>query len=238
MTYLEKNGVLTFDGVVSSDFQVWIRGEGTYNAAKRQYTTVKVPGRNGTLTIDNGAYEEINHIYSAFIVDDLENNLTRFRNQLLSRPGLRRLEDSYHPDEFYRARFMDGLEATVHPAGEAGEFNLTFQRDPRRFLKSGEFVHRIKNGDTIYNPTLYHSKPLIEVTGYGTITIGNESVVIANAYPSIIIDCELMDCYYGTTNANGAVTLTEFPDLAPGETGITFSNTITQVLLKPRWWYL
>lgn len=238
MSYLEQNGYFIFDDVVSSDYGVWINGGGTYNAAKRQYTSIAVPGRNGTLTIDNGAYEEIEHTYTAFIAKDFDTNIAEFRNELLSKPGYRKLYDTYHPDEFYRAKYMDGLNVNVAPAGVGGAFTLTFKRDPRRFLKSGEYIKKPLSGDKIYNPTKYHSKPLIQVTGYGTLTIGNLSMVIANAYPLITIDCETMDCYYGTTNANGAVTLTEFFDLAPGENGITYSNTITEVLVKPRWWYL
>ena len=238
MTFLEKNGYFIFDNICSSDFGVWINGGGTYNAPKRQYTTISVPGRNGSLTIANNAFEEIEHAYNAFIAEDFDENIAEFRNELMSRTGHCILRDTYHPDEFYRARFMNGLDVSVAPAARGGSFTLSFMRDPRRFLVSGEMVNKLEDGDTIYNPTKYASKPLIEVTGYGTITIGDTTIIIANAYPSISIDSEIMDCYYGNTNANGAVTMARFPELKPGETGISFDNTITEVLIKPRWWIL
>ena len=238
MTYLEQNGYFIFDNVCSSDFDVWINGGGTYNAPKRQYTTVKVPGRNGSLTIDNNAFDEIEHTYTAFIAKNFSENIENFRNELLSRPGHRILRDTYHPSEFYRARFMNGLEVDVAPAAAGGAFTLTFERDPRRFLVSGEFVNKLDSGSMLFNPTRFASKPLIHVTGYGTLTINGTAITISNSYPDIYIDSELMDCYSGTANANGAVTFAngEFPVLEPGENTITYSLTITELTITPRWW--
>ena len=240
MSYLEDNGYFDFDDLRSSDYGVWINGGGTYNAAKRQYKSIQVPGRNGTLTIDNGAYEEVDHTYTAFIAEELGFNIEDFRNALLSKPGYKILTDSYHPDEFYRAKIMDGLAVSVAPAAAGGAFTLTFKRDPRRFLKAGEFIHKPADGGVVANPTQFNSKPTIKVTGYGDLTINNEVITIANAYSYVVIDSELMDCYYGSTNANGAVTFNsgKFPELHPGNNGISYDNTITAVEITPHWWVL
>lgn len=138
MSYIEENGYFIFDGIKSSDYGVWINGGGTYNAPKRRYKDYTVPGRNGTLTIDEGVFEEIEVVYPAFIARDFPANIEAFRNQLMSRSGYVRMTDSYHPDEYYLAKYMDGLESDVLPAGVGGQFNLKFKRDPRRFLVSGE----------------------------------------------------------------------------------------------------
>jgi len=138
MSYIEQNGYFIFDGIKSSDYGVWISGGGTFNAPKRRYKDYTVPGRNGTLTIDEGVFEEIEVIYPAFIARDFPANIEAFRNELMARSGYVRMTDSYHPDEYYLAKYMDGLEADVLPAGVGGQFNLKFRRDPRRFLVSGE----------------------------------------------------------------------------------------------------
>lgn len=137
-SYIEENGYFIFDGIKSSDYGVWINGGGTFDAPKRRYKDYTVPGRNGTLTIDEGVFEEIEVIYPAFIARDFPANIEAFRNELMSRSGYVRMTDSYHPDEYYLAKYMDGLEADVLPAGVGGQFNLKFKRDPRRFLVSGE----------------------------------------------------------------------------------------------------
>ena len=238
MSYIEDNGYLTFDGVKSSDYGVWINGGGTFNAPARRYKEYEVPGRNGALTIDENAFAEADHIYPAFIARSFPANVESFRNQLMSRTGYCRLTDTYHTDEFYRARYMSGLEVDVAPGGAGGSFNLTFRRDPRRFLLTGETVQTFTSSGTITNPTLYPSRPLIRVYGYGTLTIGSDVITVAStSYSYIDIDSEIMDCFYGTTNVNNKVTFqsNDFPVLKPGNTGISKSG-ITKVEITPRWY--
>lgn len=164
MSYIEENGYFIFDGIKSSDYGVWIHGGGTYNAPKRRYKDYTVPGRNGTLTIDEGVFEEIEVVYPAFIARNFPENIEAFRNQLMSRSGYVRMTDSYHPDEYYLAKYMDGLDADVAPGGVGAQFNLTFKRDPRRFLVSGETPISVTSSGSIANPTLYTSRPQIKIT--------------------------------------------------------------------------
>ena len=238
MAYIETNGYFTFGGVKSSDYGVWINGGGTYNAAKRRYKSYVVPGRNGSLTIDEGAFEEIEHTYPAFIASNFSSNIETFRNLLMSKNGYVRLTDTYHTAEFYRARYMAGLEADVAPGGVGGAFNLTFIRDPRRFLLTGETETTVANGGSISNPTLFESRPLIRVTGYGTLTIGSDNITIANTYAYVDIDSETQDCYHSTDNANASVSFqtNNFPTLKPGTNNIAYSGHISSVKITPRWY--
>ena len=239
MPYIETNGYFTFDGVKSSVYGVWINGGGTYNAAARRYKEYTVPGRNGNLTIDEGSFADIEHVYPAFIARSFSSNIETFRNLLMSKVGFCRLTDTYHTDEFYRARYMDGLEADVASGGVAGSFNLTFKRDPRRFLTSGETETTITAASaTISNPTNFASLPLIRVTGYGTLTIGSDVITVANTYAYVDIDSEIQDCYHGTDNANAQVAFQsgDFPKLKPGTNNIAISGNITSIKITPRWY--
>ena len=238
MNYEVDRGVLIYNGIDTRDFGVWLSGSGTYDAPARYYTSVVIPGRNGTLTVDSGAFEEVDHIYPAFIPENFNANIEGLRNLLLANPGYHRLEDGYHPEEYYLAKFMDGLSVDVAPRAIGGSFSMKFRRDPRRFLRSGELSVPILNGGHIDNPTSFPSKPVIEVTGYGQLTIGSQVITITNQYASIIIDCEMMDCYSGTYNANAYVTFAgnDFPVLNPGQNNITFANTITALKITPHWW--
>lgn len=240
MSYLEDNGTFTFDGVNSADYGVWITGANTYSAPPRRFEEITIPGKNGVLTLDQRAFEDIEQTYPAFISRNFPSNIEGIRNQLLSRSGKKVLTDSYHPDEFYLAKFMQGVDVEVGSRAIAGRFDLVFKRDPRRFLVSGNTAVTVSRGGSITNPTLFASKPLIRVTGYGTLMLGSAAITIANKYSYIDIDCDLMDCYYGTANANQYVTFAsnDFPELPPGNTGITYSGHITKVEITPRWWRL
>ena len=240
MSYLEENGIFLFDDVVSSDYGVWLEGSGTYNAAPRRFDVVPVPGRNGSLTIDGNAFEEIDHKYHCFIGKGFGEYVGALRSALMEKIGYCRLEDSYHPEEFYLARYMAGLTANVAPAARGGQFDLVFRRDPRRFLKAGEETVELAAAGNIRNFTNFAAKPLIRVYGYGTITIGSAAITVAQGYPYIDIDSEVMDCTHGVDNANSLVTFSpnEFPTLKPGNNGVSFSGNITKLVITPRWWVI
>lgn len=123
----------------SRDFGVYISGEGTYNAPARVYNAISVPGRNGDLLIDEGKFENIDITYPAFIAGDgFDEKLANLRSALLSTNGYQRLLDSYHPDEFRRAYFGNQIIVKARKQNDAGDFDIVFTCDPRRFLLSGE----------------------------------------------------------------------------------------------------
>lgn len=231
---------LIFGGEDSSTFGIYISGEGVFDAPERTVEMVEIPGRNGALTIDKGKYENIEVTYPAFnyepAMNDFVDNLSDFRNALCSKKGYQRLEDTFHPDEFRMAVYRSGLEVKPIKYNSASQFDITFDCKPQRFLKSGETVITLTGTDTITNPTLFDSKPLLVVTGTGNLTVNGVQIAIS-ATPTTI-DCELMEAYNGTTSRNSDIVLTpnEFPTLAPGENTITLGSGITKVEITPRWW--
>lgn len=231
---------LTFDGENSLDYGIYITGEGVYDAPRRAVEMVTIPGRNGTLAIDQGRFENIDVKYAAGAFGSTQaeyaGRMRAFRNMLASRHNYVRLEDDYHPDEFRLGLYKSGLEVKPVSMSRAGEFDIIFDCKPQRFLKSGETVITLTGTDTITNPTLFDSKPLLVVTGRGNITINGVQIAIS-ATPTTI-DCELMEAYNGTTSRNSDIVLTpnEFPTLAPGENTITLGSGITKLEITPRWW--
>lgn len=231
---------LIFDGKSSKDFGVYISGLNTYNAPERDISTVSVPGRNGDLTIDNGRYKNVDIVYPAFIYADFDNNIEGLRNYLLSKKGFKRLEDTYHPDEFRLARYKGNFSADVVDWLEAGEFDLKFDCYPQRFLKSGEQDITFMAAGSLYNE-YQESKPLIRAYGTGSFTINGITLTITSADGYTDIDCDLQEAYKDTMatscNANIELTSGAFPVLSPGMNNITLTS-ITQLDIKPRWWIL
>lgn len=233
---------IIFNGKSLKDFGVYISGSGTYNAAERDVEVIEVPGRNGSIIRDNGRYKNIALSYPAFIIRDFNTNISGLRNWLLSQKGYVRLEDTYHPEEFRLARFTG--EFTSEPIDElyAGNFELNFDCQPQRFLKSGEQVHTFTANGSIINRQLVPAKPLIRAYGTGNFTIGGIKITINNANTYTDIDCELMEAYKDTmaTNCNGNITLNNgvFPELAPGSNTVKKSSGISKLEITPRWWIL
>lgn len=228
---------LTIGGRNLADFGVYISGEGTYNAPEKSITEEIVPGRNGSLIIDNGRYQNIEVSYPAFIIRDFPRNMAGLRSYLTSLRGYSRLEDSYHPDEYRMAALSGGLDVkTSGYMNREGKFTLTFNCKPQRFLRSGEYAIPVDSGATVYNPTLFDAKPLIRVYGNGSITVNGETMEWSGSSEYVDIDCDIQDCYYMGANMNRYVT-GDFPVLSPGDNVIVFTGS-TSVRITPRWWIL
>ena len=234
---------LTFDSQNSLTYGVYITGEGVFNAPERAMERVSIPGRNGDLILDYGRYENIEVTYPAgvFGADEttFATKIMQFRNVLTSRYTYKRLTDTYHTDEFRLAVFRGGLEVDPVQKTRAGEFDIVFDCKPQRFLTSGESTTTFTADGTISNPTAYPSRPLITVTGNGTLVVNGVSMVIGGS-SNTVIDCELMECYDGANSKNGDVVMTpnQFPVLDSGSNTIDLSTGITKVEIVPRWWRL
>ena len=235
-----KNFII-FNGQSLRDYGVYISGLNTYNAPSRDVDSVKVPGRNGTLTMDNGRYNNINVTYPAFICNNYDARVEALRNFLLSQSGYKRLEDTYHPEEFRLARWAGEFTADTLDALIAGQFDLTFDCYPQRFLKEGEKQIELTANGSVNNIYSQTALPLIRAYGTGSFSINGISVAISSALTYTDIDCELQECYKDSleTNRNPYVTLTngEFPKLSPGANAVTMSG-ISKLIITPRFWIL
>ena len=207
---------LTYDGVDSSDFGVFISGEGVFDAPARRGEMISIPGRNGSLFMDEGVFENITVEYPAFIGTGYEEifrtKLGDLRSALSSRGNYKRLTDTYHPDEFRLGVFREGLEVDPQHITRAGGFTMKFDCKPQRFLVEGEQSYFFNGNGTINNPTLFESSPLIKVTGNGTVAIGENGeyrFIVSNNDGTIWIDSEIMEAYlpagelYPWTDENG-----------------------------------
>lgn len=230
----------TFDVVSSASYGVYISGGGTYNAASRDITVIEVAGRDGALTLDNGRFKTIEHTYEAYIVPSFNSNVQGLRNALMSKRGFHRLTDTYHTDEFYLAYYENGLEVEPTQNLRAGTLDISFIRDPRRFLVSGDTKTTLTANGTITNPTLFAARPLLRVYGAGRVGIGSQYITISAADSYTDIDCELREAYKGTTSRNAFVSFTgdDFPVLNSGSNGITMANGVTRIEITPRWYRL
>ena len=193
---------LTYDGVDSSSFGVFISGEGVFDAPARRGEMISIPGRNGSLFMDEGVFENIEVEYPAFIGTGYEalfrKKLGDLRSWLTSRGNYKRLTDTYHPDEFRLGVFRESLETDPQYITRAGKFTMKFDCKPQRYLVSGEDPVVFYENGTIVNPTLFASSPLIKVAGNGTVAIGENGkyrFIVSNNPGIIWIDTDIMEAY-------------------------------------------
>ena len=174
----------TFGNITSSTYGIYVSGEGLFNAPVRSAEVISIPGRNGAYILDEGKFENITVTYRVFNqekdLNDFRTKLANLRNALCSQIGYQRLTDTFHPNEYRMAAFIDGVEVKPVEYNTASEFEIKFECKPQRFLTSGETKTTLTSGNTITNPTLFDASPLFEVSGYGTLSIGTNNIVVNN----------------------------------------------------------
>lgn len=175
---------LNFGGIDSRDYGVYITGEAVYNAPVRDVELINVPGRNGAYALDRGRFENITVTYPAGMMEgtaaDFSANISDFRNALAALTGYQRLTDDYNPGEYRQAVYTGGLEVEAATGHNAGEFEIVFTCKPQRFLTAGEQAVTVTSGDELDNPTLFSSRPLLMVAGYGDLNIGENLISITD----------------------------------------------------------
>ena len=258
---------LIYNGTDLRDFNVYISGSGTFNAPERDVKIVSIPGRNGDLTLDNGRYKNITLKYPAFIVEHFSENIEALRDFLLSNIGYKKLEDTYHPEEYRKARVTGSFTAKPLDELNAANFELTFDCMPQRFLKSGDESNSFRGevgsttSGTIYNPTRQNALPLIRVYPNGcskvSIAIYDSSSHISriqikdisSGVDEIVVDSEMQEVYKAATlesyNDHIVLDYGVFPYINPDSNTVQITSVGTSVLasnpgvaIYPRWWRL
>lgn len=230
---------LTFGDVHSADYGVYISGEGVFNAPKRAVNSISIPGRNGNFILDEGRFENISVSYRVICFEktlsDFRDCLANFRNALASQKGYQRLTDTFHPDEYRIAAFVDGFTVDPIKYNTAADFTITFECKPQRWLMSGEAPLSVTSGDTILNPTKFDASPLLEVYGYGLLHIGSQEIEIQSAPMGDIVVAQSVTqrVYYPPYNTNSTLTYTfDDSNLEQGDPVDATNNKITLIISR------
>ena len=85
------NGWFQFGQLDSTDYDLLIFEKAVDRAPMWGQSAQEVPGRNGELLIPTQRMPNVERIYTAVIVRDIENNIRALRNALAAQAG-------YHPD--------------------------------------------------------------------------------------------------------------------------------------------
>lgn len=236
-------GEIIFNGKSSKDIGLQVETFPQYQTPKRSYEKVHVPGRNGDLIIDGGSWENVVREYEVS-VGSFEKKYYEMVNKvsewLYSSRTYVRLEDSYEPDYYRLAVYLEEMEMS-NLFNQGGKATLSFDCKPQRFLKTGDIFQSITDSTVFSNPTPFESLPIIKVygSGAGVLTVGEYEIKITDIGDQIVIDSEIQDAYLNKTNKNKVISLTNgFPKLKPGNTTISFSGNITKVEVAPKWFTL
>ena len=233
-----------FDGRSTGEFGMAVESRPSRRSAKRRRTAIVIPGRNGQLHYDEEAFDNIDIPYNVWFRGRLPTaeQAHAVAGWLMGGKGYKRLEDKYDPTHFRLASFAGPLEIQ-DILGRYGKCKITFDCDPRCFLKDGEIPVELENGGRLYNPTAFAATPLIYLygNGAGSITVAGVTVNILKVTSGMVLDCENEWAYaMGDVgqSLDTDIYAPEFPVLQPGENPVSFDGGVTAVKIIPRWWEL
>lgn len=228
-----------FGKINSKDYALYAANKNQFEGGSKRIETIKIPGRNGTLSISDETFDNIPityKMYGKYDSTELKRNIAGIRAALGSTSGYLRLADSFEPDIFMKARYSDPFSVKSSDRKNAAT-DITFDCDPRKFLKGGEEIKIYTASGQLRNPTRFDALPLIRAYGTGTLTISGVAVTISTASEYTDIDCEIQEAYKGSANCNNNITLTggKFPSLVPGTNNIYLSG-LSRIEITPRYW--
>ena len=206
---------------------------------KSRTTEIIVQGRSGSLTIDEGAYDNVVLACecTALPAADMEDI-----SAWLKGPGTLVFGD--YPSRSLRARADAQISFDKIMRGRAHRgFTIPFVCHPGRYVYPAPSNIIVEAPGAVVNPGTMAAEPRVTVQASGTVTLTlGTSIMVINGGASawaLVIDSELMDCF------NSAMTVLrnhwmdgDFPMLAPGSNAVTWSGAVTRVTILPRWRYL
>ena len=237
--------------VDSRYYGIDVRGIDGFGSAERDVTTVSIPGRNGSLTIDNGGYKDVSYKYECIMYvkypEDFEKNFSAFRDAISALQGSNvEIHDSYHPFDYVIGRVDGGLspDITENAAGAVyAKFDVKITRKPQRYLRNVPGMHDfmlVSAGSTVTltNPTNQTAYPVINViSGTGQLVFGSCYITVNTNPGNLIINTQDQEITANGSNANGDVSLDtgNFPTLKPGSTTVITPSGMSLFITTHFW---
>lgn len=248
---MRNRNYFVFAGKRSVDFGLFVEAPPSQSKPKRKVNLIDIPGRNGSLRIDQGGYQNIPVTFPCSFLGGPEKAAEVAEWLYGSGRGYAVLRDSYHTGVFRRGAF-DGPMDIENILNRAGRCEITFDCRPELWLDSGNSTlqfHpmasiRVFEAD-ILNPTMFDARPLIRILGSGdaSININDRAFSISSIPDDIYIDCDMRNAYRDGIGYNDRITMpTDFPVLSPGRNRLVVAGvtamTVTRLEITPRWWRL
>jgi phage-related protein len=233
----------TWNGVSSDSMGVCVtRLPARFSAAQR-VTTQVVTGRDGVLTIDDGALNEETMLCECYL--PYEQGVTVAELDAIKKwlRGSGWWTQSDAPGRRFRARITDAISFSAWVPGFSDRlFGITLYAEPYEYVSpEPDDITVTSSGTRITNPGTAPSAPKITIYAHGdfTVSVGACYMEFEGISGGIIVDSELLDCLSlnGAQLLNSHVTLDDFPKLASGASYVSWTGSVTSVVITPRWRY-
>jgi predicted phage tail component-like protein len=191
-------GILNYKGKTSDYFGMRMLGSFDFEQPEYQYNSVEIPGRNGSLLINNGRYKTVKREYEFRVTlnktrwPTIEQQLTDISGWLNATQGFQKLTFDGEPDFLYKAAVTESQKFTrTTPLMASG--SVVLELHPIKYLTSGQTEVPITNGASVMNDGNVASLPKITIkgSGSGTFKFGGVSFQVKDVDGGLVIDSDL-----------------------------------------------
>lgn len=229
---------ITFKGTTASSKNVTVLKYPEIVKPTLRVETVKVPGRDGELTLSGMPSYEAMVLECECMVPSVD-KISAAAAWLTGRGDLVLGND---PTYAYDAQVIDEIRFEKILRGHAHRrFTVPFLCNPLKKAAATESNIELTAPGTVNNIGHVPSRPLIKIEGSGNVVlaVGAYSLAVTDISTSILIDSDLGMA----TNAAGTVNESykvsgAWPLLVVGNNAVGWTGTVSKVTITPRWRYL
>jgi len=189
-----------------------------------------VPGRSGLLTIKDDSFDPVVKPVGFFYEGDDPVGVAAFLKSAQA------IVFSNEPDKEYLCNCF-GQSDLANTIFNWHEFTVDYECNPEKKESSPQSI-TATSGMTLTNVGNRKTRPTFEITGTGTIvlTVGTQIVTLTSVTGTTVVDGDLQECYLSTGSNRNLYMTGEFPIIEAGESlTISWTGTVTSVLIKPNW---
>lgn len=237
MEVIPLNDWFEWNGKRCTDFGVHVSDQPPLTIPAERVTYTNVPGRPGSLTTVEGedVYDDMVLTATCWLADPTK--IPAFAAWL---KGAGKVTFANRPGGWYEARIANQISFEQILRGNPHRtFAVNIRCKPFWYQANVQPITLTTSTQFITNPGSVYAEPVITVYGSGDITlmVGTTNVELEGVSGSITLDTPLMEAYTGTTSQNGKMT-GEFPVLKSGANAISWTGSVTKVVLQPNWRFL
>ena len=222
----------TYKSIATSTYGVIVNSLEWYKRPQRKAEQIRIKQKDGATVVDD-SYEPLTMRCKITML--AKTNMDTVLAWLTGNGVLSFSEDS---GKYRNVYILD--EVSFRQRGSVWEATFDFfVPDPYRYVASEADVRKTTFPSTYTNAGTVAAKPLLKVTGTGTVavTIGSDTMTLVLDTAYVYIDSDSREVYYTTTLKNRIATGT-FPVLAVGANTISVTGTVTEIVITPRTRYL
>jgi len=214
--YTKNNDWFKIDGVSSKDKGIWLDTPPVPPMAKQRYTAYQT-GIDEDRTTPDESFEDIKYKLTFYTIEDGYDNREIYSYIV----NAKKLEISRLDGLYFKVRQVDLSSVETAFKGNRIKYTATFTLAPFKYAVSNDPVE-IESGDYITNNGSRYAKPIIELSGAGTIQLVFNNIPYTVTLPStgevVYIDSDRYITYDKTTHEvlHNAVS-GHYPMLGTGE---------------------